>query len=202
MAEIDSPLTIPHILQETVSRFNNRDAMAFVGETPVSYGVLNERIQSVIAFLENNGITPGDKVAILSTNMPNWGITYFAIVSMGAVAVPILPDFTPTEITNVINHSGARAIFMSASLIQKLNEADVPALDLKVLIDDFTLPAYSSARAWSESARPSGKYSVSETDLASIIYTSGTTGRSKGVMLSHLNITFNAIRGGRIHHMD
>jgi len=194
--------TIPFVLGETVKKHGKRDAMAFVGEKPMSYAAINDKVLSVVAFLEKNGIVQRDKVSILSTNMPNWGITYFAILSMGAVVVPILPDFSPVEIGNVITHSGARAIFVSSSLIQKLNEAENRELEFKVLIDDFSFIGKSSQQTYNEASRPEKKYLVTEESLASIIYTSGTTGKSKGVMLSHRNITFNAIRGGMIHHMD
>ena len=202
MEEAGYTHTIPFLFAETLKRFGKRDAMAFVGEKPISYEALSDKMLSVMAFLESNGIVPGDKVSILSTNMPNWGITYFAIASMGAVVVPILPDFSPVEVANVINHSGAKAVFVSSSLLQKLEGIDAPDLKIQVLIDDFTLIGNSSQVTHNETARPAKKYSVSETDLLSIIYTSGTTGKSKGVMLSHKNITFNAIRGGMIHHMD
>jgi long-chain acyl-CoA synthetase len=193
--------TIPFLLGETFKRSAKCDALAFVGEKPINYGELNEKILSVIAFLEQNRIIPGDKVAILSTNMPNWGITYFAIVSMGAVAVPILPDFTPVEVVNVINHSGAKVVFISSSLTQKIEGIEAPELEMKVLIDDFSIIGNRSGVVYNESSRPAQNYSVSESDLASIIYTSGTTGKSKGVMLSHKNLTFDAIRGGLIHPM-
>jgi long-chain acyl-CoA synthetase len=202
MIEIGPPLTIPHILKETVSRVGGHDAMAFAGEKPISYEVLNSRVSSTMAFLENNNIVKGDKVAILSSNMPNWGIAYLAIVSMGAVVVPILPDFTPAEISNVVNHSGAIAIFVSSSLLNKLNETEISALRMKVLMDDFSGLGKGTLNSWEESSKPVKDYQVNETDLASIIYTSGTTGRSKGVMLSHLNIVFDAIRGGRIHELN
>ncbi len=70
-----------------------------------------------MAMLGRNGICPGDKVAVLSTNMPNWGVAYFSITFMGAVAVPVLPDFSATEVGNILDHSGAKAIFISTSLI-------------------------------------------------------------------------------------
>lgn len=202
MEEAGYTNTIPFVLGETVRKHGKRDAMAFVGEKPINYETINGKILSVIAFLENNGIVQGDKVSILSTNMPNWGITYFAIVSMGAVVVPILPDFSPVEIGNVITHSGAKAVFVSASLIQKLNETENPGPGLRVLIDDFSFIGKSSYKPYNEASRPLNTYQVTEVSLASIIYTSGTTGKSKGVMLSHRNIVFNAIRGGMIHYMD
>ena len=202
MEEAGYTHTIPFMFSETLRRFGKRDAMAFVGEKPLTYEAINEKVLSVIAFLENNGIVPGDKVSILSTNMPNWGITYFAIAFMGAVVVPILPDFSATEVENVINHSGAKAVFVSASLVQKIDGLNAPELKFKVLIDDFSLIGNNTLLSFADGTKPAKQYSVSETDLLSIIYTSGTTGKSKGVMLSHKNITFNAIRGGMVHHMD
>lgn len=194
--------TIPFLFSETIKSFGKRNALAFVGEKPISYEGINEKVLSVMAFLEINGIVPGEKVSILSTNMPNWGITYFAIASMGAVVVPILPDFSSVEVANVINHSGAKVVFVSSSLLNKLEGINAPELKIQVLIDDFTPIGNTSQVLYNELARPAKKYSVSETDLLSIIYTSGTTGKSKGVMLSHKNIIFNAIRAGMIHHMD
>jgi len=153
--------TIPFMLSETLRRFGKRDAMAFVGEKPISYETVSEKIFSVMALLESNGIVPGDKISILSTNMPNWGITYFAIASMGAVVVPILPDFSAVEVANVITHSGAKVVFVSSTLINKLDGISAPELKIRVLIDDFTLIGNSSMVTYNESARPSKKYSVS-----------------------------------------
>lgn len=102
-------LTFPAKFTETVRRHGNRNAFAFVGEEPKTYKQAYSDIKAVMALLEKNGIKKGDKVAILSTNMPNWGITYFAITFMGAVAVPILPDFSITEVRNVLDHSECKA---------------------------------------------------------------------------------------------
>ena len=88
----------------------------------------------MIAFLEKIGICPGDKVAILSTNMPNWGVVFFSITFMGAVAVPVLPDFSNKEVGNVLEHSGAKAIFVSTSLLPGLKD-----LNLKILRQLFLL---------------------------------------------------------------
>ncbi len=109
--------TFPEIFEETVSKFGNRDAYAFVGEKPITYAEAYKRINGMVAFLEKAGIKQGDKVALLSSNMPNWGICYFGVTFMGAIIVPILPDFSVTEITNVINHSESKMVFVSSNLL-------------------------------------------------------------------------------------
>lgn len=191
------------MFRETLKNHGKRDAYSFVGEEAKSYEKVNSEILALTAFLESNGIVSGDKVAILSTNMPNWGIAYFAVTFMGAVAVPILPDFSNTEVGNVLDHSGAKAIFISSSLLGRIEGFTSQDLKLGVLIEDYSL--YFSEKGASEyiaSAVPSKKYEVNEEDLASIIYTSGTTGRSKGVMLTHKNITFDALKGSVIQPME
>jgi len=196
-------LTFPSLFNETLRDFGKCDAMAFVGEKPISYEDLHSEIRAVMAFLEKNHIEPGDKVALLSTNMPNWGVTYFAVTFMGAVVVPILPDFSGTEVNNVVNHSGAKAIFVSSSLSVKLDDVSADHLKLRVLIDDFSIIAGPKQSAvYVKKEAPVKKYDVAESDLAAIIYTSGTTGRSKGVMLSHKNISFTAIKSRIIQPLN
>jgi len=135
--------------------------------------------------------------------MPNWGATFFSITFMGAVVVPILPDFSNTEVGNVLEHSGAKAIFISASLIQRIEGFKSEFLKTIILIEDFSLiSSEPDSSEYDPSAIPVKKHEVEEDDLASIIYTSGTTGRSKGVMLTHKNITFNALKGKVIQLMD
>src|SRR5665647_2855302 len=120
-------------------RFGKRNAYAFVGEEPKTYETANKEIQAFISFLENNGVCPGDKVAILSLNMPNWGVAYFSITFMGAVAVPILPDFSNTEVANVLEHSGAKAIFISTSLLPRIEGFKSDDLKTGIIIEDFSL---------------------------------------------------------------
>ena len=99
----------------------------------------SRRLQALMAFLEKNGIHPGDKVAILSTNMPNWGVAYFSITFMGAVAVPILPDFSATEVGNVLEHSGAKAIFISPHHLPRIEGFKSDDLKTAILVEDFSL---------------------------------------------------------------
>jgi long-chain acyl-CoA synthetase len=203
MEENSIKLTFPAMFNETLRKFGKNNAYAFVGEEPKSYETVNKEIKAVIALLEKNGICPGDKVAILSSNMPNWGVTFFSISFMGAVVVPILPDFSNTEVGNVLEHSGAKAIFISSSLVQRIEGFKSEDLKTAFLIEDFSLLfSEKGSSTYDESSLPVNNYEIQEEDLASIIYTSGTTGRSKGVMLTHKNITFNAMKGKVIQPMD
>jgi len=173
--------------------------MALVGKTPMTYGEIDHRIRGTMAFLEKLGVQPGDKVAILSTNQPGWGITYFAVTFMGAVVVPLLPEFLPVEIQALLEHSETKVIFASEGLLPKLVGMTTDYLEEVVKIEDFTvIRSYESWPKFEPEARPTGNYSVEEDDLAAIIYTSGTTGTPKGVMLTHRNICFTAIKGHEI----
>ena len=202
MEENVAKLTFPAKFRETLRIHGKSSAYAFVGEAPKSFEQVDRDIKAVTAFLEKNGIKPGDKVAILSTNMPNWGVVYFSVTFMGAVAVPILPDFSATEVSNVLEHSGAKALFIASPLLSRIEGLKSEELGMIVLIEDFSFHmAEEGASDYDPSAVAAGKYEVEEEDLASIIYTSGTTGRSKGVMLTHRNITFNAMKGRVIQDM-
>lgn len=196
-------LTFPGLFNETLRKFGKRNAYAFVGEEPKTYESANREIRALIAFLEDNGISPGDKVAILSSNMPNWGIAFFAITFMGAVAVPILPDFSSVEIANILEHSGAKVMFVSNSLLPRIEDFKSDILTLSILMEDFSILSPSKDRpGYDPSVLSTKDYDVLEDDLASIIYTSGTTGRSKGVMLTHKNISYNALKGRVIQFID
>jgi len=186
-------LTLPALFGRAVEKFGNYNAMALVGEIPLTYNNVNRQVNGLMRFLEEIGIQPGDKVAILSTNLPNWGIAYFAITFMVAIAVPLLPDFLPSEIENILNHSEAKAIFISEKLNSKIKDMDVGSLKYQIKVEDFSLISELADRPVYDAAAVSLKsYRVEEDDLAAIIYTSGTTGSSKGVMLSHKNICFVA----------
>jgi len=196
MEENNIRLTFPALFNETVLKYGSHNSFAFVGEKPKTYYESAREIGALTAFLEKTGIKPGEKVAILSSNMPNWCSAFFSITFMGAVVVPILPDFSATEVGNVLSHSGARAIFVSSSQLPKLESYKSEDLKTGILIDDFSvLFAENKSLVYDPSARPEKAYDVAEDDVASIIYTSGTTGRSKGVMLTHKNISFNALKG-------
>ncbi len=203
MEESNIRLTFPAIFSETVRRYGNQNAYAFAGEKPRTWDEADREIKSLTALLEKLGIVPGDRVAILSSNMPNWSSAYFSITFMGAVAVPVLPDFSATEVANVLSHSGSKAIFISSPLLTKIEGFKSEDLKTGILIEDYSiLFSDTKGQIYNSQAVPAGIYDVKEDDLASIIYTSGTTGRSKGVMLTHRNISFNASKGGKIQAIN
>jgi long-chain acyl-CoA synthetase len=196
-----SGMTFPAVFSETVRKFGDRSAFSFVGEEAMTYKNAEKEIYALVAFLERNGIEQGDRVAILSHNTPNWPLAYFAITFMGAIVVPVLPDFSVKEVRNVLEHSESKAIFISPSLFQRIESIVPETLRTIISIDDFTVKSAQN-NVFSSEARPAHEYLVNEDDLASIIYTSGTTGRSKGVMLTHKNIVFNAMKGRRVQYVD
>ena len=139
--------------------------------------------------LTQYGIGAGDKVAILSQSMPNWSVAFFSIVPFGRIAIPILPDSSENEVTNIINHSETKVIFVSQRLAGKISEEVKKRMTLVIDIDTFDV-------IWEDENKFTcdGRTAVpTPDDIATIIYTSGTTGSAKGVVLSHRNLASNVI---------
>jgi long-chain acyl-CoA synthetase len=195
--------TLPAIFADTLNKYGKSGAYAFAGEEPLTWETVSARVGSLAVLLNNAGVVAGDRVAILSTNQPNWAIAYFAITFSGAVAVPILPDFSQTEVNNVLEHSGSKLIFVSSGLLNRVEGEKPSTLETVLLADDFTVIS-STRNVLPYNPEDAFVFTneVKEDDVASIIYTSGTTGRSKGVMLTHKNIVFNATRGKMIQPLD
>jgi long-chain acyl-CoA synthetase len=187
---IPSPLTLQSLIKYSVKNFASQPAVSFVDGKPILYNELDKEIKRIALLLYSYGLTPGDKVALFSQNMPNWVVAYFAVVSNGLIIVPILPDFTAEETENVLIHSEAKAIFISEKLYPKLAGKTFPDLILTIITDNFNVINTSVKQL--DVKLPNIK--VKESDIAAIIYTSGTTGRSKGVVLTHANITFVAMQ--------
>ena len=196
----NSKLTIPNLVRESVEKFGKNTSLVFVGEKNYTYEQMNGDIMRVAAMLSDLGIKKGDKVAILGTNMPNWGVAFFAISLAGAIVVPILPDFHENEIKTILEHSETKILFVSEGLFKDINKDAVTLLEHVILIEKFAIiPAGTKANQLGdlEASLPENGQNftlpeVDEEDLASIIYTSGTTGKSKGVMLTHRNLAWTA----------
>ena len=173
--------TLYEIVKHSVEKFAERIAFSMIGGEDVSYKEVGERIDKVQELLLNAGVNAGDKVVILSSSMPNWSISYFAVTSAGMVAVPILPDFTGAELDLIIEHSEAKAILVSDKLYTKLSKATVEKMNIVIRTKGLNVISQRvEARGEAKIPQPD--------DLAVIIYTSGTTSKPKGVMLTHYNI--------------
>jgi len=191
--------TLTSIFDRSVSLYGEKDALAKVNQYPMSYSELNDNVQSMIALLQENGIKKGDKVALLSENMPNWAVAYLSSVYFGAVIVPILPDFHKADVHHIIQHSEAKAIFVSEKYLATIEELEESILNFVIKLDDLTLVDELTNHSYMDKLKQK-MTSVSkeltipeEDDMAALLYTSGTTGNSKGVMLSHKNLATNAL---------
>lgn len=194
-------LTLPELLSDSCSRFKNNLALNFVQSGKRTYQDLYNEVISISNYLISSGIQKGDKVAILSANMPNWGITQFAIAQVGAIAVPVLPGFSTPEIQNILEHSEAKIIFVSKLLYKLVADIKTDFLEKKVLMNTYAeIPAGYPVEEIEKlenninlnNLTPLPQLQIEEEDTASIIYTSGTTGFSKGVELTHRNLVWNA----------
>lgn len=204
-------LTLKCALESSALQYATKPCVSWVNEKPIRYNQFYEQVKELQLFMHEEGIGKGDKVAILSENSPNWGITYFAITTLGAVAVPILPDFRDNEVHHILRHSESRAIFVSKKQFSKIEELSNDEIGHRILIDDFSLISPETTMAklkntFNKTTRPIAKLTdsalkitglrsseIEEDDVACILYTSGTTGNSKGVVLTHKNLVFDAL---------
>ncbi len=212
--------TLPALLKRSVTDHPDRPALGYAGSKAMTYTEMADKVSRVASYLRDKRVESGDRVAILSENGPNWGVAYFGITSLQAVAVPILNDFHPSEIHHILRHSGACALIVSERLYHKVEDFDLNSFNTVILMDNFSVisPDWSKERLrklYSQGSRELRRIkhmalqkvglmsmNVEEDDPASIIYTSGTTGHSKGVVLTHKNIVSNAISLEKVVHVD
>jgi long-chain acyl-CoA synthetase len=185
-------LTLKYLIDYSVKTFADSPSVSFVDGSPISYEELGKQIDLLASKLFSYGLKKGDKVALFSQNMPNWVVAYFAVVSKGLIIVPVLPDFTRDELENVMTHSEAKVLITSEKLKSKAEGLVLPDLLLKISVESFLPIGIEPANTFK---LPNfDDIEVKEDDIAAIIYTSGTTGRSKGVVLTHKNISFIAMQ--------
>jgi len=171
--------------------------------TSITYGDFGEKVRTLVSAFVANGIKRGDKIAIISESRPEWVITDFASVILGAITVPMFPTLTAKQVEFIIGHSGAKIAIVSSDLqLGKAVKAakECGALELIVVINntfiaqespvpiitfDEFLSHKSTVNIEAEAAKAKGD------DVVTIIYTSGTTGIPKGVMLTHTNLVSN-----------
>ena len=188
-------------LEETIRNHWELPAVAdYCGQT-FTYGELAENVESIHIFFEKIGIVKGDKIAICARNSARWAISFYAVNTYKTVVVPLLADFHPDSIVNLVNHSESVVLFTDAEIWNNLDSQAMPALKAVVSVGDFSLLWScddSVSEAWNKryeflgEKHPDGfkpedvNYpSDNFDDLAIINYTSGTSGDPKGVMLTY-----------------
>jgi long-chain acyl-CoA synthetase len=182
------------------------EALSNYREKGYTYKEIAEKILKFHILFSHSGIKEGDKIALIGRNSANWCTVYLATVTYGAVIVPILPDFKPEDLTNIVNHSDSKVLFIDDKIFETLDLARLPEIIGAVSLDDFSMitsvsQSFSEGIAnldtrfsatYPEMGKEHVKFSdISNDELAVISYTSGTTGFSKGVMLTHNSLACN-----------
>ena len=188
-------------VQETIQKYWDRDGLSDYGVQTFQYKDVARIIEKLHIILEASGVRHGDKVAICGRNSSRWGIAFFATLTYGAVAVPILHEFHPEQIHDIVNHSEAKLLFVGDQVWPKLNADKMPHLEgiFGNSSDEYTLLVgrtekvryarenlnrlFGAKYPMNFRARDIHYYEDKPDELAVLNYTSGTTSNSKGVMI-------------------
>ena len=193
-------------IENTIKENWDINAFADYGKDRIiKYSDVAKNISIMHNVFKRSSIYKGDKIALCGGNSINWALSYLSIISYGAVAIPILVDFSPSDISNIIKDSGAKYLFADKNIADKIDGKTIDSLDMVFSLDDFSIinvnnDIYKEIRIGDNLFNIELENFSKETfslnifdneTLATIIYTSGTTGFSKGVMLNHNALAAN-----------
>jgi long-chain acyl-CoA synthetase len=193
------------LLDISCRKYADLNALGMAMEKPLTYQQLHERVLVLAAYLRTCGVEFGDRVAILAENSHHWCTVYLAIVRLGAICVPILPDLPEADVHHILGEMECDILFLTQRQIEKIYDLELD-IGRVVTLDDYQdesgiveVSTYSEflaearARHATEQEDDTLEFAdVPGDHLASILYTSGTSGFSKAVMLSHSNLCANA----------
>ncbi len=195
------------LLEQSFQKNWDRPALSNYNQQTFYYKDVARKIAELHLFFEACGLKPGDKVAVCSRNQVNWAIAYLAGMTYGAVVVPILHEFQPTNLRHLVAHSDARIFFVGDNIWKNMEELDLPGVEVVVRLTDFQVvrtvnPVAAAvmeeldkrmAQRYEKGFGPNDlHYYVDQPEeLALISYTSGTSGFSKGVMIPYRALLSN-----------
>ncbi len=136
-AVVEVGMTLNYVIDSSCSRYKDQPAIGMAMEEPLSYGDFLERILALATRLQKKGVTKGDRLAILGENSHNWGIAYLAIVRLGAIAVPILPDLPERDVHHILNEMQVKALFTTQKQIEKIYELRKELKGPVITLDDY-----------------------------------------------------------------
>ena len=187
-------LSIPETFQQTVSAYASHTAINFMGNK-TDFQTLDKLSQNVAAELQAAGIQQGDRIALYCVNSDAFAIAYLAIIKAGATVIPINLLLTPTEISYILNDSGAKAVIYHEAFSQSVSAFRNEVASLNHLVCIGSNPSNDTDANYSELVNSDKTLNPptfdAANDLAAILYTSGTTGKPKGAMLTHKNLVSN-----------
>ena len=187
------------LIEKSIKKYWDMDSLTDYKGVTYQYKDVARKIEKLHIIFEESGIKPGDKIAVCGRNMSHWGVTFLATVTYGAVIVPILHEFKPDQVHNIVNHSEARLLFVGDVVWEGLDESTMPTLEGIIQVNDFSVLVSRSEKltyAREHLNELFGKkfpknfrkehinyYKDSPDELLVLNYTSGTTSFSKGVMI-------------------
>ena len=197
------------LIEKSIIDHGDRDALTDYKGITLQYHDVARKIEKLHILFENSGVQKGDKIALCGRNSSAWACAFLATLTYGAVAVPILHEFTPDQIYNIVNHSDAKLLFVGDVVATQIDGTKMPALEGIVYLPDYSLVlsrtdklTYAREHLNEMFGHKYPKYfrkehvsyykEQSPEELALINYTSGTTGFSKGVMLPYRSLWSNA----------
>ena len=204
---MSSNISFNKYIYDTIIKNWDANALTDYQGATLQFHDVARKIEKLHIVFENCGIEKGDKIAICGRNSAHWAVTFLAILTYGAVAVPILHEFNAEQIHNIVNHSGAKALFVGDFVAKEIDPKQMPDLEGIVNLPDFSLMLSRSEKLtyarehlnmmfgskYPKAFRQEHIHYHEDTpeELAVINYTSGTTGFSKGVMLPYRALTGN-----------
>jgi len=214
---MDNEKSFIALIEKSIKKNWDADALTDYKGVTYQYKDVARKIEKIHILLEESGVKPGDKIAICGRNMSHWGVTFLSVVTYGAIIVPILHEFKPDQVHNIVNHSESKLLFVGDVVWEGLDESAMPNLEGIVQINDFSILVSRSEKLtyarehlnelfghkYPKNFRKEhiNYYKENPDELLVLNYTSGTTSFSKGVMLPSKAIWSNIMFASKVFNM-